>query len=115
MACQGRCRVAVRSTLYKACEVKYSTYREEGTVGVRCTRTESTVFTGFSVGIHELLNGGHVKWKSKEQNINRAQRTTIRHASPAIRCSTSAETATEKRSSAPTAGQNIEADELPVQ
>lgn len=73
MACQGRCRVAVRSTLYKACEVKYSTYREEGTVGVRCTRTESTVFTGFSVGIHELFYGGVIMWKVCEccQNTER--------------------------------------------
>ena len=54
MACQGRSRAAVRSTLYKACEVKYPTSREERAVGVRCTRTRSAVFTGFVVGVHEL-------------------------------------------------------------
>lgn len=36
------------------CEVKYPTSREEGTVGVRCTRSKSAVFTGFAAGIHEI-------------------------------------------------------------
>lgn len=38
----------------KLCEVKYPTSREEGTVGVRCTRSKSAVFTGFAAGIHEI-------------------------------------------------------------
>ena len=59
------------------------------------------------------MKRGYAKWKSKEQSIKRAQLTTLRHASPAISCSTSAETAMEKRSSALTAGPNIDADENP--
>lgn len=31
-----------------------ATSREEGTVGVRCTRSKSAVFTGFAAGIHEI-------------------------------------------------------------
>ena len=54
IACQGQSRLAVRSALYRACEVKYPTSREEGTVGVRCTRSKSAVFTGFAAGIHEI-------------------------------------------------------------
>ena len=60
IACQGQSRLAVRSALYRACEVKYPTSREEGTVGVRCTRSKSAVFTGFAAGIHEISEGGEL-------------------------------------------------------
>ena len=55
---KGVSRIAVRSTLHKAYEIKYPTARETRSVVGRCPRSKSAVFIGLSAGIHELCKGG---------------------------------------------------------